>query len=61
MNFLKRAWLSLTAKKGRSVLLILVTSAIMLFVLAGMLIHSAADTATTNAKKSVGGYVNLIR
>ncbi|WP_137597843.1 ABC transporter permease [Paucilactobacillus kaifaensis] len=59
MNFLKRAWLSLTAKKGRSVLLILVTSAIMLFVLAGMLIHSAADTATTNAKKSVGATLTL--
>lgn len=59
MNFLKRAWLSLTAKKGRSVLLILVTSAIMLFVLAGMLIHSAADTATSNAKKSVGATLTL--
>lgn len=59
MNFFKRAWLSLTAKKGRSVLLILVTSAIMLFVLAGMLIHTAADTATTNAKKSVGATLTL--
>ncbi|BAP84905.1 ABC transporter permease [Paucilactobacillus hokkaidonensis JCM 18461] len=59
MNFLKRAWLSLIAKKGRSVLLILVTSAIMLFVLAGMLIHNAADTATTNAKQSVGASLTL--
>ncbi|CAJ1224956.1 ABC transporter permease [Lactiplantibacillus xiangfangensis] len=59
MNFFKRAWLNLTAKKGRSILLILVTSAIMLFVLAGLLIRNAADTATSNAKKSVGATVTL--
>jgi len=59
VNFFKRAWLNLTAKKGRSVLLVLVTSAIMLFVLAGLLIRNAADTATTNAKNSVGATVTL--
>lgn len=59
MNFMKRAWLSLVAKKGRSILLILVTSAIMLFVLAGLLIHNAADTATKNAKESVGATLTL--
>ncbi|MFC6201017.1 ABC transporter permease [Lactiplantibacillus nangangensis] len=59
MNFFKRAWLNLTAKKGRSILLILVTSAIMLFVLAGLLIRNAADTATNNAKQSVGATVTL--
>ncbi|ETY75516.1 ABC transporter permease [Lactiplantibacillus fabifermentans] len=59
MNFCKRAWLNITAKKGRSILLILVTSAIMLFVLAGLLIRNAADTATSNAKKSVGATVTL--
>ncbi|BDZ29792.1 ABC transporter permease [Lactiplantibacillus brownii] len=59
MNFFKRAWLNLTAKKGRSILLIMVTSAIMLFVLAGLLIRNAADTATSNAKKSVGATVTL--
>ena len=59
MNFIKRAWLSLSAKKGRSVLLVLVTTAIMLFVLAGMLIHNAADQATANAKKSVGATLTL--
>lgn len=46
-------------KKGRSILLVLVTSAIMLFVLAGLLIRNAADTATSNAKKSVGATVTL--
>ncbi|MCG0781433.1 ABC transporter permease [Lactiplantibacillus plantarum] len=59
MNFFKRAWLNLTAKKGRSILLVLVTSAIMLFVLAGLLIRNAADTVTSNAKKSVGATVTL--
>lgn len=59
MNFIRRAWLSLTAKKGRSILLILVTSAIMLFVLAGLLIRNAADTATANAKASVGASLTL--
>jgi len=59
VNFFKRAWLNLTAKKGRSILLILVTSAIMLFVLAGLLIRNAADTATSNAKQSVGATLTL--
>lgn len=59
MNFFKRAWLNLTAKWGRSVLLVLVTSAIMLFVLAGLLIRNAANTATSNAKKSVGATITL--
>lgn len=59
MNFFKRAWLNLIAKKGRSILLILVTSAIMLFVLAGLLIKNAANTATENAKKNVGATLTL--
>lgn len=59
MNFLKRAWLTLIAKKGRTLLLILVTSAILLFVLAGILIKNAANTATDNAKKSVGATLTL--
>lgn len=59
MNFAKRAWLNLIAKKGRTALLILVTSAIMLFVLAGILIRGAATTATENAKDSVGATLTL--
>lgn len=59
MNFFKRAWLNLIAKKGRTLLLILVTSAILLFVLAGLLIRNAADAATSNAKKSVGATLTL--
>ncbi|WP_179394422.1 ABC transporter permease [Lacticaseibacillus absianus] len=59
MNFAKRAWLNLLAKKGRTALLILVTSAIMLFVMAGLLIKSAANQATQNAKDSVGATLTL--
>lgn len=59
MNFIRRAGLSLWAKKGRSLLLILLTAAIMLFILTGLLIHSAANTATTNARKSVGASLTL--
>ncbi|WP_462399591.1 ABC transporter permease [Lacticaseibacillus pantheris] len=59
MNFVKRAWLNLIARKGRTLLLILVTSAIMLFVMAGLLIRNAANTATENAKDSVGATVTL--
>lgn len=59
MNFLKRGLQSLWAKKGKTVLLIAVFSAILVFVLAGLTIRSAADVATDNAKKSVGATVTL--
>lgn len=59
MNFIKRAVQSLWAKKGRSLLLIAVFSAILIFVLAGLTIRSAAQVATDNAKKSVGATVTL--
>jgi len=51
MNFIKRAWLATKAKKGRTALLTLVTSSILIFVLAGLTIKSAADKAVDNAKK----------
>lgn len=59
MNFIKRAVQSLWAKKGRSILLIAVFSAILIFVLAGLTIRSGAELATSNAKKSVGATVTL--
>ncbi|WP_367295570.1 ABC transporter permease [Levilactobacillus yonginensis] len=59
MNFFKRAWLNVWSKKGRSVLLILVSSAILMFVLAGLLIRSAAVKATGQAKADVGATVTL--
>lgn len=51
MNFIKRAWLATKSKKkGRTALLILVTSAILIFVLAGLTIKNAADSAVESAK-----------
>lgn len=59
MNFLKRGLQYIWAKKGRTLLLITVFSAILIFVLAGLTIRSAALTATENAQKSVGATVTL--
>ncbi|WP_270789065.1 ABC transporter permease [Enterococcus diestrammenae] len=59
MNFINRALQSLWAKKGRSLILIEVFSAILIFVLAGLTIRSGAESATNEAKKSVGATVTL--
>lgn len=59
MNFIKRAWLNTSAKWGRTALLTLVTSAILIFVLAGLLISNAANKATEQAKRSVGSTLTL--
>lgn len=59
MNFIKRAWQSIRAKKGRTFLLCAVFSAILIFVLAGLTIRSAALSATESAQKSVGATVTL--
>lgn len=59
MNYIKRAIQSLWAKKGRSIIMITVFSAVLIFVLAGLTIRSGAELATTNAKKSVGATVTL--
>ncbi|MDT2604024.1 ABC transporter permease [Enterococcus dongliensis] len=59
MNYIKRALQNLWAKKGRSILMIAVFSAILIFILAGLTIRSGAELATTNAKKSVGATVTL--
>lgn len=59
MNFIKRGFQNLWAKKGRSLLMIAVFSAILIFVLAGLTIRSGAELATSNAKKSVGATVTL--
>ena len=59
MNFIKRAWLVIKAKKGRTALLILVTSAILIFVLAGLIIKNTADSAVESAKSKAGATVTL--
>ncbi|WAA08584.1 ABC transporter permease [Fervidibacillus albus] len=59
MNFMKRALLSTSFKKGRTFLLILVFSAILIFILAGLTIQNAALKAIDNASKSTGATVTL--
>lgn len=59
MNFIKRALLWTKAKKGRTLMLSAVFSAILIFVLSGLTIQSAAVKATENAQKSVGSTVTL--
>ncbi|MGX7064342.1 hypothetical protein ACWN6V_03575 [Enterococcus cecorum] len=59
MNFIKRAYQYLWAKKGKSVLMIAILSVIMIFVLAGLSIYQAANQAITNAQKSTGATATL--
>ncbi|GMA69308.1 ABC transporter permease [Leuconostoc litchii] len=59
MDFIKRAVLYLRQKIGRTALITLVMSAIMIFVLAGIIIQSAAIQATNSAKNSAGTTVTL--
>ncbi|AZZ61184.1 ABC transporter permease [Oenococcus sp. UCMA 16435] len=59
MDYIKRAFLYLRRKIGRSLLLTLVITAIMTFVLAGLIIQNAALTAVDNSKDSVGTTVAL--
>lgn len=59
MNFIKRAYQYLWAKKGKSGLMIVILSVIMIFVLAGLSIYQAANQAITNAQKSTGATVTL--
>ena len=51
MNFMKRAWKSTKVKWGRSLLLFAVFTAILIFVLAGLTIRSAAEEAVNHKKK----------
>ena len=59
MNFIKRAWYSIIVKRGRTFLLIAVFSAILIFILAGLTIKSAALQASENAKENIGATATL--
>lgn len=59
MDFLRRAWLFTKAKISRTVLLIVAFSAILIFVLSGLIINSAANASIANAKKAAGASVSL--
>ena len=56
---MKRAWGYLIAKKGKSFLLLAVFTAILIFVLSGLTIRSAAEKAAENAKNDIGATVTL--
>ena len=59
MNFLKRALISTRVKLGRTCLLTLVFSAILIFILAGLIIQNASMKAIENAQSEAGATVTL--
>ncbi|MCM0583224.1 ABC transporter permease [Weissella diestrammenae] len=59
MNFFKRAWITLWARKGRTALLIITSSVILVFVMAGLIIQNAALTSAKSASDAVGSTVTL--
>lgn len=59
MNFVKRAWLSLWARKGRTLITLATFLVISAMVLAGVLINDATARAEQQARRSVGAEVNL--
>ncbi|CAL9322971.1 hypothetical protein SUDANB148_06623 [Streptomyces sp. SudanB148_2056] len=59
MNFVKRAGLSLWARKGRTLITLATFLVISVMVLAGVLISDATALAEQNAKRSVGAEINL--
>lgn len=59
MDFIRRAWLFTKAKISRTILLIVAFSAILIFVLSGLIINSAANASIANAKKAAGATVSL--
>ncbi|EAD3673392.1 ABC transporter permease [Listeria monocytogenes] len=59
MNFFKRAWLSMKARKGRSVLQLFIFTVVCVLILSGFTIQSAADKASELAREQLGGTVTL--
>ncbi|WP_077622361.1 ABC transporter permease [Sediminibacillus massiliensis] len=59
MNFLKRSFLSVKARKGKSLLQIFIFSAICVLVLAGLSIQSAAEKSGDLARQKLGADVTL--
>lgn len=59
MNFFKRAWLSMKARKGRSILQLIIFTVVCVLILSGFTIQSAADKASELAREQLGGTVRL--
>ena len=59
MNFLSRAWLYITRKKGKSLLLFIVLLVMATFVLTALALGNASDSAQQNLRKSLGGSFDI--
>lgn len=59
MNFIKRAFLSVQARKGKSLLQIFIFTVICVLVLSGLAIQTAATKSADLARQSLGGDVTL--
>ena len=59
MNFIKRAFWSVKARKGKSLLLLIVLTVISVLVLSGLTIQTAADQSSILAREKLGGEVTL--
>lgn len=59
MNFIKRAGITLWARKGRTVLLVITASVVLMFVMAGLIIQNAALMSAKTATNSIGSTVTL--
>ncbi|OCA84793.1 ABC transporter permease [Bacillus sp. FJAT-27986] len=59
MNFIKRAFLSVKARKGKSILQLVIFTAICVLVLSGLSIQTAANKSAELAKQSLGSEVTL--
>ncbi|EUJ32794.1 ABC transporter permease [Listeria floridensis FSL S10-1187] len=59
MNFIKRAFWSIKARLGRSILLFIIFTIVSVLVLSGFTIQSAANKASELARKELGGTVTL--
>lgn len=55
MNFMKRAWLYITRKKGKSMLLFTLLLVMATFVLTALALGNASDAAQMDLRKSLGG------
>jgi putative ABC transport system permease protein len=59
VNFIKRAYWSVTARKGKSLILLVVLAVISVFVLTGLTIQTAAEESSNLARKELVGDVTL--
>lgn len=59
MNFIKRAFLSVKARKGKSLLQIFIFTAICVLVLAGLSIQTAAEKSADSARQKLGADITL--